>query len=58
GEVPLAFVVGSYDPAELQAILDSQLARYKHPIAIHHAQELPRNANGKLMRHRLKELLP
>ncbi|WP_214879079.1 o-succinylbenzoate--CoA ligase [Exiguobacterium sp. ERU653] len=58
GEVPLAFVVGSYDPAEMKAVLDSQLARYKHPIAIYHAQELPRNANGKLMRHRLKELLP
>lgn len=58
GEVPLAFVVGSYDPTEMQAILDSQLAKYKHPLAIYLVQGLPRNANGKLMRHRLKELLP
>ncbi|WP_214785687.1 o-succinylbenzoate--CoA ligase [Exiguobacterium sp. s183] len=58
GEVPLAFVVGSYDLTEMQAILDSQLAKYKHPLAIHHVEDLPRNANGKLMRHRLKELLP
>lgn len=58
GEVPIAFVVGSYDPAEMQEVLDSQLAKYKHPITIHHAPNLPRNANGKLMRHRLKELLP
>ncbi|MCT4785898.1 o-succinylbenzoate--CoA ligase [Exiguobacterium aestuarii] len=58
GEVPLAFVVGSYDPTEMQGILDSQLAKYKHPIAIYHVPDLPRNANGKLMRHRLKELLP
>lgn len=58
GEVPLAFVVGSYDPTEMQEILDSQLAKYKHPLAIHHVEDLPRNANGKLMRHRLKELLP
>ncbi|WP_215143409.1 o-succinylbenzoate--CoA ligase [Exiguobacterium qingdaonense] len=57
GEVPLAFVVGSYDPTEMQMILDAQLAKYKHPIAIHRVQNLPRNANGKLMRHRLKELL-
>lgn len=57
GEVPVAFIVGSYDPTEMQAILDSQLAKYKHPTAVHHVQDLPRNANGKLMRHRLKELL-
>ncbi|WP_215113759.1 o-succinylbenzoate--CoA ligase [Exiguobacterium sp. s63] len=57
GEVPVAFVVGSYDPTEMQEILNSQLAKYKHPIAIHRVPNLPRNANGKLMRHRLKELL-
>lgn len=58
GAVPVAFVVGSFDPGVMQVTLDSQLAKYKHPKAIYPVERLPRNANGKLMRHHLKELLP
>lgn len=55
GTVPVAYIVGSYDPLELERLLSEHLASYKHPKAYHIVRELPRNANGKLMRHRLKE---
>ena len=57
GMVPIAFVVGSFDEEEMQQLLHAQLAKYKHPKSIYLVEQLPRNANGKLMRHRLKELL-
>ncbi|MCT4794175.1 o-succinylbenzoate--CoA ligase [Exiguobacterium alkaliphilum] len=55
GTVPVAYIVGSYDPLELERLLTEHLASYKHPKAFYSVRELPRNANGKLMRHRLKE---
>lgn len=55
GSVPVAYIVGTYDSDELQQILTDHLAKYKHPKAFITAAQLPRNANGKLMRHRLKE---
>lgn len=57
GSVPVAFIVGSFNRDEMTALLDTYLARYKHPKAWFSLEELPRNANGKLMRHRLKERL-
>ncbi|WP_214889094.1 o-succinylbenzoate--CoA ligase [Exiguobacterium sp. s142] len=55
GAVPIAYIVGTYDPHELTQILNDHLAKYKHPKALIAVTQLPRNANGKLMRHRLKE---
>jgi 4-hydroxybenzoate-CoA ligase len=45
------------DPAELAAHCASLLARYKCPRAFHAIAELPRNANGKLLRRALVERL-
>ena len=39
--------------AELAAHAEAHLARYKQPRLFVHAQSLPRNANGKLLRRRL-----
>ncbi|MFN4215006.1 o-succinylbenzoate--CoA ligase [Exiguobacterium sp.] len=55
GAVPVAYIVGTYDPEEVKRLLHDHLASYKHPKAFITVDELPRNANGKLMRHRLKE---
>lgn len=55
GTVPVAYIVGTYDALELERLLTEHLANYKHPKAFYSVRELPRNANGKLMRHRLKE---
>lgn len=55
GAVPIAYIVGTYDPHDLTQILTDNLAKYKHPSALILVSKLPRNANGKLMRHRLKE---
>lgn len=55
GSVPIAYIVGTYDHHELIQLLHDHLAKYKHPKAFITATQLPRNANGKLMRHRLKE---
>lgn len=55
GAVPVAYIVGTYDEREVIELLNHHLAKYKHPKALIPVTELPRNANGKLMRHRLKE---
>lgn len=55
GSVPVAFIVGTYDAQEVERMLHNHLAKYKHPQAMITVAQLPRNANGKLMRHRLKE---
>lgn len=62
GQVPVAFVVPKEDPSErladeLIAYCQSKMARYKAPVAVHFVAALPRNAAGKLARHRLAQLL-
>ncbi len=62
GQVPIAFVVPKSSPshelaAELIAYCRSKMARYKAPVEVHFVPALPRNAAGKLARHRLRELL-
>ncbi len=42
--------------AELQALAEGQLAAYKRPRAYRIVQSLPRTANGKVVRKRLREL--
>lgn len=44
--------------AELQALADRDLAAYKRPRAYRIVASLPRTANGKVVRKRLRELWP
>ena len=60
GEVGAAYVVlrdgCTLDPAVLRHHLEGALARYKIPKHLHLVDELPRNATGKVLRVRLREL--
>jgi len=40
---------------EVRAHCAARLAPYKHPRRLHRVAELPKNALGKLQRHRLSE---
>ncbi len=57
GEDIAAFVVllpdAAPDPDALLAFCAERLADYKRPRALHFVAELPRNATGKVMKHRL-----
>ncbi|MGA3600208.1 class I adenylate-forming enzyme family protein [Lysinibacillus agricola] len=58
GEVAIAIVVlkeeSSVNDQELQDFCRGKLAGYKIPKQVHFAQQLPRNASGKILKHRLK----
>lgn len=58
GQVPVAFVVLRSDQRvgteELVEHCAQRLARYKVPVKVAFVSQLPRNAAGKLMRHRLR----
>lgn len=60
GEVGRAYVVtrpgALIDPAALQAFCRQRLAAYKTPKTFAFVPDLPRNALGKVVRHRLAEL--
>lgn len=66
GERPVAFVVPDRScAADRQALLAAlrahagqRLGRFKQPDAIHLVDDLPRSATGKLLRRRLRDLLP
>jgi O-succinylbenzoic acid--CoA ligase len=57
GRVPVAFVAlrpgAPATPEELIAFCRERLARYKVPARVHVVDALPRNAAGKLLRHKL-----
>jgi malonyl-CoA/methylmalonyl-CoA synthetase len=57
GEVPVAWLVveGELDEAALLAHLKSQLAGFKVPRTFRYLAALPRNALGKVQKHRLGE---
>jgi acyl-CoA synthetase (AMP-forming)/AMP-acid ligase II len=56
GEVPVAFVVGKTDKAELDRFLEGKgLAHYKWPVAIYRVDELPLSGPGKVNRKSLRE---
>jgi malonyl-CoA/methylmalonyl-CoA synthetase len=57
GEVVTAYLVSEreLDLAELRAHCGERLAAYKHPRIVHRVAALPRNALGKLQRHRLRD---
>jgi fatty-acyl-CoA synthase len=60
GEVGRALVVlrdgATATPDELLAFLDGRLARYKIPRAVVLVDTLARNASGKLLRHKLRDV--
>jgi malonyl-CoA/methylmalonyl-CoA synthetase len=53
GEVPVAYVVGEAEAEALEAACRRQLASFKVPRAFVSLEVLPRNALGKVERHRL-----
>jgi rifamycin polyketide synthase module 1/2/3 len=61
GEVPIAFAVAREGerlyPDALQAHCRKRLASFKVPTEVRAIDEIPRTGSGKIMRHRLQELL-
>jgi malonyl-CoA/methylmalonyl-CoA synthetase len=55
GEVPVAYLVarGEIDVASLGALCEENLARFKRPRRFEVVPRLPRNALGKVQKHRL-----
>ncbi len=53
GETVAAHVVGTGDTAAVQVWAESQLAAFKCPREYHWVESLPRNALGKVQKHRL-----
>jgi acyl-CoA synthetase (AMP-forming)/AMP-acid ligase II len=62
GEVPVLFVVArANQTVETEALLGhcrAKLSTYKVPQTVHLIKEIPRTGSGKIIRYRLKELLP
>jgi acyl-CoA synthetase (AMP-forming)/AMP-acid ligase II len=60
GEVPVAFAIPREEPLEPDHVLEycrEHLSDYKLPAEIRTVDEIPRTGSGKIMRHRLQELL-
>ncbi len=53
GEVPVAYVVGEFDAASLEAACRAHLASFKVPRAFVPVAALPRTALGKIQKHLL-----
>jgi malonyl-CoA/methylmalonyl-CoA synthetase len=54
GEVPVAFIVGDFDAAQLEGICRDQLASFKVPRKFVKVDSIPRTALGKVQKHLLK----
>ena len=54
GEVPVAFVVGEFDPADLERRCRDQLASFKVPRRFVAMDTLPRTALGKVQKYLLR----
>ena len=61
GEVPVAVVVprsgAQLEAEQVRALFAGRLARFKHPHDVVFVDDLPRNAIGKVLRYRLRELV-
>jgi fatty-acyl-CoA synthase len=57
GEVVVAFIVGTADPAELDGYLLERIARFKRPKRYEFVDELPKNSYGKVLRRELRATL-
>ena len=53
GEVPVAYIVGDFDPAELEARCRELLASFKVPRRFEKVDSIPRTALGKVQKHLL-----
>ena len=54
GDVLVVFAVGTEDPAELDALLLSRIARFKRPKRYEFIVELPKNRYGKVLKRELR----
>jgi fatty-acyl-CoA synthase len=57
GEIVVAFIVGTADPAELDALLLQRIARFKRPKRYEFIDELPKNSYGKVLKRELRAQL-
>lgn len=57
GEEVVAFVVGEVEAAELDALCNANIARFKRPKAYVFLPELPKNNYGKVLKTELRQLL-
>ncbi|TDK42160.1 class I adenylate-forming enzyme family protein [Antarcticimicrobium luteum] len=57
GEEVVAFVVGAAPEAELDALCNDNIARFKRPKAYIFALELPKNNYGKVLKTELRKML-
>ena len=53
GEVPVAYIIGEFDPVRLEAVCRDQLASFKVPRRFIAVDSLPRTALGKVQKHLL-----
>jgi acyl-coenzyme A synthetase/AMP-(fatty) acid ligase len=53
GEVPVAYLVGEFDAAELERVCRAQLASFKVPRRFVRVESIPRTALGKVQKHLL-----
>jgi malonyl-CoA/methylmalonyl-CoA synthetase len=56
GEVPVAYLVGDFDPIALERFCREQLASFKVPRRFIRVESIPRTALGKVQKHLLKTL--
>ncbi|HKR64082.1 MAG TPA: AMP-binding protein [Thermoanaerobaculia bacterium] len=54
GEVPVAYIVGEFDPAALERVCREQLASFKVPRKFVQVDSIPRTALGKVQKHLFK----
>lgn len=57
GEIVVAFIVGTADPAVLDAHLLERIARFKRPKRYEFVAELPKNSYGKVLKRELRTQL-
>jgi fatty-acyl-CoA synthase len=57
GEVVVAFIVGTADPADLDSHLLERIARFKRPKRYLVVDELPKNSYGKVLKKDLRQQL-
>jgi fatty-acyl-CoA synthase len=61
GEIPVAVIVprdeGTIDRDGVLGLFQGRLARYKHPRDVVFMERLPRNAMGKILKYRLRDLV-
>ena len=53
GEVPVAYLVGDFDAAELERVCRAELASFKVPRRFVKVESIPRTALGKVQKHLL-----